>query len=188
MLKNLPTVRRIKISNKLKKEILRYTISFFFAWLVSALISDFPYFKNLIIKSIGLDKDLNNLTIFLIESILNIFGFPTFSQGNFIKIVGANGLTVAYGCLGFRELAFFVIFILLQTGSCKNKLWYIPSGVILLILMNVIRIVIIAIVQYNSPENTDKTHEFISPALMYPTILFLWLFWLTKFGNTAKHR
>jgi exosortase/archaeosortase family protein len=177
---------KYKLSTPLKKEIARYAISFFFAWLVSALISDFPFFKKLFIQNLGLDNALTNLSVFLTETILNLLGFTTYSIGNFLQISGTPGVIFAFGCLGFREMAFFVVFVLLQFGSWKNKLWYIPSGIILLIFVNILRAVIIALGQYRNPFQTDIIHDIISPILMYPTLLFLWLFWLTTYGKYEK--
>lgn len=175
-------LKSIKISNKLKKEIVRYAVSFFFAWLISALFSDFSYFRSLI-QSVELDASLTKLLVFLTESLLNIIGFETYSIGSFLKIKGTFGLRFAYGCLGFRELLFFIVFIILQFGKITNKLWYIPSGIILLILLNAIRAAAIAVGQYNSPENTQLIHDIISPVIMYPTIFFLWIFWIKTYGN-----
>lgn len=171
-----------KIFYSKKKEIARYALSFFLAWLVAVLISDFPYFRNIII-SLKLDVGLTHVLIALTENSFNLLGFETFSQANYLKILDTPGLIFAYGCLGFREMAFFSVFVLFQSGSAKHKLWYIPSGLVLLIVLNVVRAVIIGLGQYNNPANTDLIHDIISPILMYPAILFLWLFWLSTFGK-----
>ena len=177
---------KFKLSNSLKKEIARYAISFFFAWLVSALISDFPFFKKLLIQNLGLDIALTKVSVFFTETALNLLGFATFSSGSFLQILGTPGVKFAFGCLGFREMAFFVVFVLLQFGSWKNKLWYIPTGIVLLIFVNILRAVIIALGQYRNPTQTDMIHDLISPIMMYPTLLFLWLFWLTTYGKYEK--
>ena len=175
---NLKNIHKNRISVSKKKEITQYVISFFFAWLVSALISDFPFFKKLFIQSINLDESLTSFMVFVTESLLNIIGFQTFSEGNFIKIIGTPGVTFSYGCLGFREFAFFLFFIIFQSGKIKNKIWYIPLGVILLITLNVIRVLIIILGQYRNPDQFQLIHDIVSPVIMYPAILFLWLFWL----------
>nr|MDA3892678.1 archaeosortase/exosortase family protein [Salinivirgaceae bacterium] len=179
-------LKKINISNNLKKEIARYVISFFFAWLVSALISDFPYFKKLLIQSINLDTAFTKLMTGLSKNILNTFGFETFTEGNFIQIIGTPGVIFRYGCLGFRELAFFVVFVALQYGSLKHKAWYIPCGIVLLIVLNTIRALIIIIGQYRDPSQFQIIHDVVSPILMYPAILFLWLFWLNTYGKVQK--
>ncbi len=161
----------------------RFAVSFFFAWVVSALISDFPYFKKLFIQDFGLDALLTNLSVNLTQTILNILGFFTYSSSNFLQIAGTPGIIFEYGCLGFRELAFFVVFIAMQFGKFKHKALYIPSGIILLILLNIMRAVIIALGQYQNPAHTVLIHDIVSPVIMYPAILFLWIFWITKFGK-----
>ena len=172
----------IKISKEVKKEIVRYAISFFFAWLVSALISDFPIFRD-VIKSIKLDVIMTNLLVFVTEGLLNLFNLTTYSEGGFLKINGTPGIIFVYGCLGFREVAFFIVFVIFQFGAVKHKIWYIPSGIVLLILLNAIRAAIIAFGQYLNANNTQLIHDIVSPVIMYPAILFLWLFWIRVYGK-----
>lgn len=174
--------KKIKISDTLKEEIVRYAISFFFSWLIAALISDFPFFRNIII-AIGLDHWMTNLILFISEHSLNAFGLFTHSQGNIMRITGTPGIRLDYGCLGFRQLAFFIVFVLLQFGRFKHKIWYLLSGIIFLICLNIFRITFVAYSQYIDPNVAQEVHDLASPILMYPSILFLWIFWVVKFGK-----
>ena len=177
--------KSINISKKLKKEIARYAISFFFAWLVSALIGDFPFFRD-IIKSFKLDTALIKLMIVSTDSIFHILGFATYSHGIYLSIDGVHKVGLAYGCLGFRELSFFIVFVIFQFGKLRHKAWYIPLGVVLLIFLNIIRIVIIVWGQYLNPNNFQVIHDIVSPLIMAPAILFLWLFWVIVYGKLEK--
>lgn len=178
-------LKNIKISKSLKKEITRYVVSFFFAWLVSALFSDFTYYRD-IITQVKIADFLTSTTIYTTSIFLNIFRFETFSEGNFLKIMGTPGVRIIYGCLGIRHFAFLIVFILLQTGKFIHKLWYIPSGIILLFLLNSFRIALIAFWQTFDPYKSQIVHDVASPFIMYPAILFLWIYWLNKYGKTTK--
>lgn len=171
---------------RLVREIIRYVFSFFFAWLFSALVSDFPFFKHLLIQSIGLDAKLLSLQIYITEKLLNSLGYITFSNNDFLQIIDTKGIIFGYGCLGIRQLSLFLIFIILQYGKWKNKIWYIPIGIILIISLNTIRAAIIAISQVYYPDKSIFVHDLASPILMYPTILFLWIFWVVKFGKPTE--
>jgi len=179
-------LKKINISDKLKKEITRYAISFFFAYLFATLISDFPFFKSILIQSINLDTILTKISISSTAKILKLFNLQIFIDGNFLQIKNTPGVIFAYGCLGFRELSLFVFFIIFQTGSWKNKLWYIPTGISLLITLNILRATIITLGQYKYPLHFNKIHNLVSPIIMYPAIIFLWLFWLNTYSEFKK--
>ncbi len=185
---NFKKITKTKLTTSKKKEIARYAVSFFFAWLISALISDFPFFKKVFIQSIHLDEGFNSFMVFITEFLLNLLGLQTYTEGNFLKIIGTPGVSFSYGCLGFRELAFFIVFVVFQFGQAKHKLWYIPVGVTLLIVLNIIRIFIIILGQYRNPEQFKIIHDIVSPVIMYPTILFLWLYWLKTYGKQTHDK
>ncbi len=176
------SINIFKISDKLKKEIILYIISFFFAWAVSALFSDFPFFRN-IIKTLGINSLLTIIEVNTTKFILIIFNFDVFTQSNFLKISGTQGIIFAYGCLGIREYLFFIVFIIFQTGKFINKLWYIPLGTLLLMFINIIRAAFIAYGQYKNPTHTQLIHDVVSPLLMYPSIFVLWIVWLSKYSK-----
>lgn len=178
-------LNNLNISTKLKKEITRYVISFFFAWLISALISDFPFYKNAIIQ-IKIADFLTFATIHSSQFLLELFQLKTQLIGNHLKIEGTPGVLLVYGCLGLRHFAFLIVFVLLQTGKLINKLWYIPLGVLILFLLNSFRIALIAYWQTHNMYESQLIHDVASPFILYPAILFLWIFWLDKFGKTTK--
>ncbi len=165
------------ISLKLKRSFLRFFLSFFLAWIITVILNDLPYFSNLI-QQTNIDILLRNLLVLITETILNTFGFTTFSQGKFLQIIGSSGIRFEYSCLGIRHIVLFTIFIICYFGKAKHKLWFVPAGIILLILINAIRAVIISIGQYINENATGIVHDISTPILMYSTILALWIFWI----------
>lgn len=178
-------IKHIKPSKEYIKEIVRYAISFFFAWLVSALISDFPYFRGLIVQ-LKIANFFTLITTHGTNLILKLFNYQTEITFNTLAIKGTAGVIILYGCLGIRQFAFVVVFVLLQSGRYANKLWYIPLSIFVLYVLNCIRIAIIAFWQTINPNEVQKVHDITSPFIMYPAILFLWIFWLNKYGKANK--
>jgi len=173
---------KIKISEKIKREIVRYAVSFFFAWLISSLISDFPFFIKKI-KTLNIDTLLTEYYIYILDSFFSLFNINTYSNSNFFMIINTKGIQLTYGCLGLREFAIFIIFIFLQYGKLKIKIIYITVGTIILLLLNNIRLIILSYIQYISDKDIQQIHDIISPIIMYPTILFLWFLWLNKYSK-----
>ncbi|MBI9065891.1 MAG: archaeosortase/exosortase family protein [Salinivirgaceae bacterium] len=173
------------ISKTLKKEIMRFIISFFLAWFFTILLNDIPWVVSKI-QSSGIDKLLRNILVSSTEKNLNLLGYETFSHGKYLKIINTSGVRFEYGCLGFRHLSLFVFFILFQFGRTYHKIWYIILGILLLIGFNIIRTTIICVGQFYNEQNTTLVHDIATPVLMYPLILFLWLFWISKYGKPKK--
>jgi exosortase family protein XrtF len=123
--------------------------------------------------------------------ILDILGYTTFgSDVRLIGIDGTPGLWMGDNCDSIELCAIFTGFIIAFPGMWKHKLWYIPIGCVLITLINVLRIVTLAIIQLHySRKWLDFNHTYTFTILVYGFIFFLWLFWVNKIakkGNIFK--
>ena len=175
-------VNRLKLSESLIQEILQYLFAFFFSWLISSLLMDFPFFSDPI-KNSCITAYYSQILVWLTDFQLHLLGFDTFVFSNHLGILGTQGVIFAFGCLGFRYLLFFMVFVLLQFGRYYHKIWYLPAGILLITWVNSVRAIIIVIGQYHQPTQTTLIHDVVTPVFMYPTILFLWIVWVSRFGN-----
>jgi exosortase/archaeosortase family protein len=176
------TINRIKLSDSLIKEILQYLFSFTVAWVIASLLSDFPLFSEPIENS-RFTLFYRDFLMGLTNQQLHWLGYQTFWYNTTLGIEGTAGLIFAYGCLGYRILLFFIVFIIFQFGSFFHKTWYLLLGILLITWINSFRVVIIAIGQFQKPEYTVLVHDTVSPVLMYPLLLALWIIWLKTFGK-----
>ncbi|PKP11571.1 MAG: hypothetical protein CVU09_01705 [Bacteroidetes bacterium HGW-Bacteroidetes-4] len=179
------SINRLKLSDSLIKEILQYLFSFSIAWVIASLFSDFPFFSQPIENS-GFTEYYRDFLMGLTNQQLHGLGHQTFWYGNTLGIEGTAGLIFAYGCLGYRILLFFVVFIVFQFGSFFHKIWYLLLGIFLITWINSLRVVIIALGQFHNPDYTVLIHDTVSPVLMYPLLLALWLIWLKIFGKVPE--
>lgn len=178
-------VNKLNLSIILFKEIKRFIIAFFCAWFCTILINDF-LFVHINIESTGFIKLLTKLIVSSTESIINFIGFETYSNFKHLRILQTPGVRFELDCLGLRPLTIFFIFILAYYGNFWKKFPYIILGFFFLNLANVIRSVIIVISQIKHADNFQVIHDVTSPIFMYPTILFLWLIWISSFGKPTK--
>lgn len=181
----LKSINRLQLSDSLIKEILQYLFSFTVAWAIASLFSDFPFFAKPIENS-GFTEYYRDFLMGLTNQQLHWMGHQTYWYDTTLGIDGTAGLIFAYGCLGYRILLFFAVFIVLQFGSFIHKIWYLILGIFLITWVNSLRVVIIAVGQFHNPEYTVLVHDTVSPALMYPLLLALWLVWLRTFGKVPK--
>ena len=135
---------------------------------------------------------LNSISIILGEQsnmILNLFGYETMleiqSDMVITKIIGNDfdhGVWIGEPCNGVKVFGVFSIFIIAFPGSLKNKLWFIPTGIIFIHFINVIRIAILTIISSKNPQILDFNHNITFQVIVYSIILFFWYTWLKKFA------
>src|SRR6056297_1433936 len=163
----------------------RLAAAFVLGWIISALLIDFPFFNSHIINS-NLSEHLGlilaNATNFLISSA----GYSTTLQENAIWFAQNNGVYFAFGCLGFREIIWFSVFMLIVPGKWKHKTWYIPLGIIIIEISNILRSSVIAITNYHNPNSSEIIHVQGTVWFIYGTVLALWLFWLQAVEKNDK--
>jgi exosortase/archaeosortase family protein len=87
-------------------------------------------------------------------------------------------------CLAIPASIIFVSAIAMYRGSWKNKLWFIPLGVIAIAFINLIRLVLLCITFIHfSKVFFDVNHSFVYVVVTYALILLLIVWWMRKFGN-----
>jgi len=183
-------IHRFTISSPLKKQLVRFILAFFIAWLTTVFLFDFPYFSR-IWQHTGIDLFIQRILVDTTQGILTGFGFHTVSLGKYLTIIGSPGVRFEFGCLGLRHILLFTIFILIQYGKLRHKSWYIPLGILILIFVNSVRAVIILIAQHLKASSTGWVHDITTPILMYTTIFVLWVIWIEQFTSIqspVKHK
>lgn len=158
----------------------RLAIAFFSGLVISALLMDFDIFASHI-KTHILTQEFGNLLALLTGKSIELLGYSITIVNNAIRFSHDNGVYFTFGCLGYREIIWFTIFLLIVPGPIKHKLWYIPLGIIVIEISNVLRAVSIAISNFHAPKSFELIHAQGTVWFVYGTVLALWLFWLNFF-------
>jgi exosortase family protein XrtF len=95
----------------------------------------------------------------------------------------SHGTWIGEPCNGLKVMGLFAIFILAFQGSWKDKLWYIPTGVILIHLANAIRVSALTIIEATHPEYLDFNHNVTFQVLIYGIIFGMWYLWVARFSK-----
>ncbi len=141
------------------------------------------------------DIVINNL-VYITKKLMTLLGFSlvSFSENMYqdvIQIDGSLGVTIGAPCDGIVLLALFTVFILAFPGPWKHKVWFLPLGLIAIHLINVLRIVALAIIVDMNPAWLDFNHDYTFTILVYAFVFYLWYIWVNKFSplkndNNAK--
>jgi exosortase/archaeosortase family protein len=125
---------------------------------------------------------LTKIQLYLSKYFLQIFHYKIAIIGKTIKIIPSDGVHLDRGCLGRNTLGVFAIFILAFPGKFIQKIWFIIVGTAIFILMNVSRIVALAITDYCCPQHLNFNHHFLFKIIIYAVILLLWAWWINRYS------
>lgn len=123
---------------------------------------------------------------------MNLIGYKTFITVEsdhvilMMKDAVNSGVWVGDECNGFKLFSIFAIFIIAFPGQVKTKLWFIPMGMALIHLANVIRVSSLLIIYDSYPTALDFNHLYTFTIFVYSIIFILWWWWAKKYGRVKK--
>ena len=117
------------------------------------------------------------------DAVLRLIGYKTFKvlQDRDIQVMGidgSNGVWVGSNCNAISLFSLFSVFIIAYPGPWKRKVWFIPSGILAIHFINVLRVVALAIIAKSHPELLDFNHTYTFTFLVYTFIFLLWMLWV----------
>lgn len=127
------------------------------------------------------------------EGILNLFGFKTFKvlqdrDMQVIGIDGSNGVWVGSNCNAITLFALFAVFIIAYPGHQKSKWWFVTGGIIVIHIINIFRVVALALIANYFPEYLNFNHTYTFTIFVYGFIFLLWMIWVNRFANVSEKR
>ncbi len=117
---------------------------------------------------------------------LNLLGYETYVDRTFVGIAEHPGVSIAFNCNGLSLMYLFVSFILAFSGKWKHKLFFIPLGLIVIHVFNIVRTALLAIIVVYKPGWTDFNHKYTFTATIYIVIFILWVVWVNYFSISKK--
>jgi exosortase/archaeosortase family protein len=117
-------------------------------------------------------------------TLLGGLGFEAIVDGRSLALRGIPGVYIANGCNGLSTLGLFVGFVLAYPGSTQRRLWFIPFGVFVVYLTNVLRVVVMVLSQKYWPAAFEPLHGFGLTTIFYVVVFALWVLW-ANYGESA---
>jgi exosortase/archaeosortase family protein len=97
--------------------------------------------------------------------------------------LGSHGqLEIFEGCSGLKQFAQFGLLITMCHGRWFNKAWFIPAGIVIIHMTNIVRIVGSSLVIIYLPEYWHFGHNIAFKAIFYAVIFTLWVVWTDYFA------
>lgn len=92
------------------------------------------------------------------------------------------------GCNAVSIMIIFVAFIIAFSTTWKQTLLYILGGLVLIQIMNVARIALLNYIFVYHHEYGDMAHDYLFPAIIYGTIVLLWIIWVKFFALKTQKK
>jgi exosortase/archaeosortase family protein len=144
------------------------------------------YYVPFLAEHLDYISGFRNLLISISAGILRIFGYQVFTSETTLHAYDAGGITVVYSCLGFGVMSFFVAFVLAWPEKNMNsKLWFIPTGLILIQVLNIARFIMITLFWRTSPYRSWIDHHTLFNFILYVVLLAAIYFWINSKDNRA---
>lgn len=179
-------------------------------FLVTALLL-FVSWQFLYIYFINTQTDLDGLVsknlAYSANELLHFFGYNSivdiqflFEEGKevryiILRMIDSNlpGVRIGDACNGLNLFGLFLIVIAAfptRENKSKNlhKLWYIPLGILLIHLVNMIRVTILTVIATYNYEALNFNHDVTFKLITYTFIFFLWYIWMTKFAGFSMKK
>lgn len=100
-----------------------------------------------------------------------------------------NGyVSVNSSCSGLKQFYQWFFLMVLFPGPWKHKLWFIPTGLVIIHLVNVFRIISMVFVTIYLADYWDFIHDWILRPFFYVVMFLLWVWWNEKFYLKSRFR
>lgn len=126
--------------------------------------------------------------------LINVFGqnakaieYPSESM-MYLQLRESSILTVYEGCNGLNVAIVFLAFLFAFGPYTKTMVWFIPLGLFIIHMANLLRIVGLFFVSLFRPDYLYITHKYLFTAFIYLFVFLLWIWWVMKLAKPMVER
>lgn len=117
---------------------------------------------------------------------LKVLGHDCIQQGHTVLIDDDPVVLVADECNGLELFVLYAGFIICFPGRIKYKLLFIPIGILLIYIVNVIREIILALNYKFFRESFEFNHKYTYVLIVYIFVFILWRIWIKRYSIIAQ--
>jgi exosortase family protein XrtF len=93
---------------------------------------------------------------------------------------GKSIVSVYEGCNGVNVMIIFLVFLISFGPWSKKMYWFVPLGLVIIHLVNLLRIGLLFFVSIQFPRHLYFMHKYFFTAFIYRVVLVLWFWWVKK--------
>ncbi|MFP3832353.1 exosortase family protein XrtF [Chryseobacterium sp. SIMBA_028] len=168
------------------KPVLGILLRFIIIYLVLLFAYQFYLNAN---KALGLDP-FSRIIADQVSGVQNVIAYPTKlyddvkNEQVWFYVKNQYATRMVEGCNAISVIILFVSFVFAFYKGSKTFV-FVGVSLVLLYIMNLLRIVGLNIVMVDHKEYGKMFHDFVFPAVIYGSVVLLWLVWIKFFA--LKH-
>ena len=124
-------------------------------------------------------------TAYVVGLVLNLFGMETQVSQKFVTMKNLS-IEVIVECTGVYEIIILSAAMLAYPAGFKKKLWGILLGVPFIFLVNIFRMVLIAVFSNYRPAIFELLHLYFWQVALILIILSAWILWIEKIVKSER--
>ncbi|MBK0404489.1 exosortase family protein XrtF [Adhaeribacter sp. BT258] len=114
---------------------------------------------------------------------LNLLNYKASYIENSLLINNHPVVLVANGCNGMTLFILFAGFIIAYPGPWKAKLLYMIPSIFLIAILNIFRILALALNSFHNRETLEFNHKYTFTFIVYLFIFGLWMLWIKRYAK-----
>jgi exosortase family protein XrtF len=94
-------------------------------------------------------------------------------------------ISVFEGCNGLNVMIIFVAFVVAFGGPRKAMLWFIPLGLVIIHLVNLLRVGLLYATALHFESYFYYVHKYFFTAILYVIVFMLWAIWVLRINKVS---
>jgi exosortase/archaeosortase family protein len=154
-----------------------FLVFYYFNILFFGLTTPGSHYSPFLAEYLNYIKALRWILLKCSALILRSFGFATITNNYELLVAGHGSIILVYSCLGLGVISFFSAFVLAYPKPRKEKTIFLLSGIFTIQLLNITRLVILALF-WNKRTGAIIDHHTIFNIFIYIVISASLYFWV----------
>jgi exosortase/archaeosortase family protein len=112
--------------------------------------------------------------------VLEMLNYETLQRNySTLRIASSRGIVVSASCLGWGVMSFWAAFVVANKGDWQHKLKWLVIGISSILLLNILRISMVALGNHFSWDTIINDHHLIFTILSYSLVILMILWFIT---------
>lgn len=164
------------------KPVLKFVALFLGTYFVLSLL--YGFYLNISEKGSFYPDFVTNLVAKQTSTIINLIGYAGFVKADLVEPVMRLYIENEYlakiveGCNSISVIILFISFIISFAEKFRKTILFILAGALLIYVVNILRIVLLAIALYHYPAHENVLHTVVFPSIIYGMTFILWIVWV----------
>ncbi|HMP98621.1 MAG TPA: exosortase family protein XrtF [Cyclobacteriaceae bacterium] len=123
---------------------------------------------------------------------LRVFGYDAVAYEHharpttYITLNEKAVVAVYEGCNGLNVVVVFLAFLLAFGPYTRKLAWFIPLGLLVIHISNLLRIMLLFMVSLHMPNFLYFTHKYLFTAFIYLFVFLLWIWWVVRLAKPKQ--